>query len=52
MKKTHQTREDYCLIKNTNCVIKWTSIMSALLIDYEYCNGSFDLLVEYWETIH
>jgi len=26
--------------------------MSALLVDYEHCNGCFDLLVEYWETVH
>jgi len=41
----------YCLIKSTNCVIKWTAIMTALLQDYQNSNGNFGLLSEYWEQL-
>jgi hypothetical protein len=39
----------YCLIRSTNSVIKWTAIMTALVNDYHYWNGSFGLESEHWE---
>ena len=37
--------------KSTNCVIKWTAIMTTLLNDYQYWNGNFGLLLEHWEQL-
>jgi len=39
----------FCLIKSTNYVIKWTSIMTTLLNDLHYWNGNFGLASEHWE---
>jgi len=35
--------------RSTNSVIKWTAIMTALVNDYHYWNGSFGLASEHWE---
>lgn len=49
MEKTNQTKQDYCLIRTSNVVIKWTSIITSVIIDYDEMDGNFYLLQEFWE---
>ena len=49
MEKTNQTKQDYCLIRTSNVVIKWTSIITSVIIDYDEMDGNFYLLKEFWE---
>lgn len=49
MEKTNQTKQDYCLIRTSNVVIKWTSIITSVIIDYDEMDGNFYLLQELWE---
>ena len=49
MEKTNQTKQDYCLIRTSNVVVKWTSIITSVIIDYDEMDGNFYLLQEFWE---
>ena len=49
MEKANQTKQDYCLIRTSNVVIKWTSIITSVIIDYDEMDGNFYLLQEFWE---
>lgn len=52
MEKTNQTKEDYCLIRTSNAVVKWTSIITSTILDYDEMGGNFYLLQEFWEMDH
>ena len=49
MEKTNQTKEDYCLIRTSNAVVKWTSIITSAILDYDEMGGNFYLLQEFWD---